>query len=98
MNRIFVYKTKDGRFGADFNHEFASRSGSLMKTHRLASEIDVFKLMEAPGDMCPDRIVALCERLLTDGLDSSPTTENVTTLQLKNRGFFGRLKWALFRK
>lgn len=97
MNRIFVYKTKDGRFGADFSHEFASRSGSLMKTHRLASESDILALIDNPGDMCPGRIVALCERLLTDGLTSTPT-ENVTTPQLIKRGFFGRLKWALFRK
>ncbi len=97
MIRIFVYKTPDGRFGADFKHDFASRMGGIVKTYRLASEKDILELITSPGELCPERIISLCERLLTEDFDNLPT-ENVTSLQLNKRGFFGRLKWALFRK
>lgn len=94
MKRIYIFQRLDGSHGADFGFELANRLGVLVDTIDLATKADTRRLIEKPYRYCPDRVRALAERALLEFQEPPPQVGD----EVGNRGLFGRLKWALFRK
>lgn len=98
--KIFVFARADGTHGADYSEEFAKRNGKVVKTHSLVTRRDMESLVEDGGDYAPARVSALAERALKEFMARNQQPEPIVTpspsmVTLRDRKFFGRLRWLL---
>jgi hypothetical protein len=97
--RIYVFQRPDGTYGADYSHEFASRNGCIRERHKVDTNARVDAVLLAPGTLAPARVRALAERARTERTaEAPPPVLAPIPASVTERGFWSRLKWALFRK
>src|SRR5512145_1875139 len=98
--RIYVYKMPSGAFWAEYSQEVAARSGDIVRVFSADTQADAEDIAHSPGVVCPERVTALAERAIKEGRFRQEPQEEPAPIprRIRERGFWGKIKWALFNR
>lgn len=100
---IYVFQRKNGDCWADISETLAKREGKIVATFPTDTRADLEAVLKNPGPTAASRVLALAERLYKELMardqQPEPTIQPTPTIvSLRDRKFFGRLKWLLTGK
>lgn len=96
---IYVFRRIDGFYGADYSREYCERNGNIVAEYRTDDRSALEALIRNPDNNAPQRVLALAARALRELNESvPPAIEALPPRAVRERGFFGRLKYAFFKR